>query len=510
MITTPTPPPLQLLTDDQMRQFITRGFLQLKTAMPRETNDIIFQKLDEASKTGGHVGNNALPFVPELKDMLDDPIVRGAIVSVLGPSAVVHQHRFMHRNRKIEDGKPGWHKDSYWGYRGRLRSHRPWWAMIMYYPQDTTLDMGPTAVLPGRQHYCTRDPDNDTGASQVIGEAGTFFLIHYDLWHAAWPAESDLTRFMCKFEFLRLDPPTQPTWNCEDPQWKSPGAGDDMLCTHEGMWRAEWDWLAGQATPSGSTADSPSSPSSIAELTAMLDDERGQVRADAADQLATFGSAAAPALTPLVKQLADPWEPAAINAIYALASIGSCACDAIESTTDFADDVAQRHAALAISQMGAAAIPVALRWAKDNNPRKRAAAAHMLGAAPATDELSIATLKTLTADEDTQVRLWAVEAAGVLGAAGAPLTDVLIDRLRDDNDEVRFFTPLSIARIGAPAAAATPALTQALRDPNRYVRGHAVEALDRIDTPESREALIDHLKAARWCPITTPDNPFYP
>ena len=36
----------------------------------------------------------------------------------------------------------GWHKDSYWGY-NRMRNHHPWWAMIMYFPQDTPVELGP-------------------------------------------------------------------------------------------------------------------------------------------------------------------------------------------------------------------------------------------------------------------------------------------------------------------------------------------------------------------------------
>ena len=33
------------------------------------------------------------------------------------------------------------------------RQHEPHWVMIMYYPQETTADMGPTQLLPGSQYY---------------------------------------------------------------------------------------------------------------------------------------------------------------------------------------------------------------------------------------------------------------------------------------------------------------------------------------------------------------------
>ena len=32
-------------------------------------------------------------------------------------------------------------------------------AMLLYYPQRTTLDMGPTSVLPGTSYWCARRAD---------------------------------------------------------------------------------------------------------------------------------------------------------------------------------------------------------------------------------------------------------------------------------------------------------------------------------------------------------------
>ena len=37
----------------------------------------------------------------------------------------------------------------YWGYLRRVRNHRCRWAMIMYVPQATPLERGPTGVVPG-------------------------------------------------------------------------------------------------------------------------------------------------------------------------------------------------------------------------------------------------------------------------------------------------------------------------------------------------------------------------
>ena len=47
-----------------------------------------------------------------------------------------------------------WHVDAYKGLPWNSgRQHEPHWVMVMYYPQETTADMGPTQLLPGSQYY---------------------------------------------------------------------------------------------------------------------------------------------------------------------------------------------------------------------------------------------------------------------------------------------------------------------------------------------------------------------
>ena len=517
MTATQAPPALQLLSDEQMRQFVTHGFVQLKTlAVPRETHDTIFNKLDEAAKTNGHVGNNALPTIPELRDVLDDPAVTGAIASVLGPSAILHQHRFMHGNHPGQNKAPGWHKDSYWGYYGRLRSHRPWWAMIMYYPQDTNQENGPTSVLPGRQHHHTRaGPDDDRGRVSVTGEAGTFFLIHYDIWHAAWPNTSDRRRFMCKFEYLRLDAPTEPTWDSDDRAWREPAREEMPPFRSRLMWRRVWDWCANNraAWPKRFT------DRGVAQLIADLADPERQM--DAADELGSLGAEALPAARPLAELLFNlKTEPASFNATYALAAIGPAAVpELLRIATHFGDDYSQRHVSLALGEMGEAALPAMFEFAKSEVPLVRGAAAFALGELPGnkTHDVEITDeLIRLSRDGEKRVRLWAVESLGHRAASYGTQASrdnaiaALIERLTDADTEIRFFAPISLARVGVSATAAVPALIKALRDENRYVRGHALEALVRIDSPEARRAAFDFLKASRWCPNTTPASPFYP
>jgi len=72
-----------LFTDEQMRAFLTNGFVVIKPDLPRSLHDTIYQKLDQAVEMDGNPGNNLLPRVPEIQEVYDHPTVRGAFTSVI-------------------------------------------------------------------------------------------------------------------------------------------------------------------------------------------------------------------------------------------------------------------------------------------------------------------------------------------------------------------------------------------------------------------------------------------
>ena len=89
--------------------------------------------------------------------------------------------------------------------------------MAFYYPQDTTLDMGPSAVVPCSQ-YLTEERGLD--AEQVLeGPAGTVTIVHYDLFHRGLANRSPDTRLMIKFLFARMEEPVRPSWNATQAAW---------------------------------------------------------------------------------------------------------------------------------------------------------------------------------------------------------------------------------------------------------------------------------------------------
>ena len=135
-----------LLSDEQMRRFVAHGYLILQTDFPAEFHDQLNARLDEVMTKEGNWGNNILPRISEVNDVFQNPIIQGALTSVVGPGYVMHPHRHCHYTfpgRKVQ----GWHKDSYWGHQ-KVRNHRNWWAMIFYYPHAVDEEMGPSGIFP--------------------------------------------------------------------------------------------------------------------------------------------------------------------------------------------------------------------------------------------------------------------------------------------------------------------------------------------------------------------------
>lgn len=109
--------------DETMRDFLVNGYCVLKVDLPQEFHERIFEKTKAILAEDGNPGNNILPRIPEVQQVFDNPVVVGALTSLLGPSYVMHVHRFAHPNGPGGQGG-GWHKDSYWGY-SRVRDHHP-------------------------------------------------------------------------------------------------------------------------------------------------------------------------------------------------------------------------------------------------------------------------------------------------------------------------------------------------------------------------------------------------
>ncbi len=490
------------LTDAQMQDFIVNGYLIVKTDLPRSFHETIYRKTQEYTEKEGNLGNNILPRVPELQAVFEEPAVRGAFASILGENYAMHSHRHPHRNNPHSSGQ-GFHKDSYWGYQ-KVRHHCPRWAMAFYYPQDSPLEIGPSAVLPGTQYYNTRITKDNDGELGISGEAGTIIIIHFDLWHRAMANQTDKTRYMMKFQFIRMDAPQAPEWNVMDPHWKLEGT-NTATPAHQGTWRHVWNWMAGK--PNAGSAH-PANGHLTKHITA-LNDNNADVRSHAADELGICGETAAESIPHLIHTLSDVYEPVRLNAAYALGAIGAPAVPALIETLKVEDQIVRRMAAYALAAVGAPAVPALSEHLQHTEAAVRVEATYALAQIGSAAEPAVPTLIEGMKDEVVEVRRYIAEAFGSLGPAAAPAVPVLCDILASDDDgQARFEAALALAQIGPAASDAVPILTRALTDENRYVRDNAVLALKRIDTPEAEAALFDYLLLARWCPITNRESTF--
>ena len=470
------------LTDSQLAEFIANGCLQLQSALPASFHKLIFNRFDELHQSIGHFGNNLLPLVPELNEFFEEPVVKGALQSVLGEHYSMHPHRALHANPP-GSSEQGFHKDSYWGYVRRVRNHRPWWVMVMYLPQSTPVKKGPTAVMRGSQHL-NQQPQAYCSPVSISGKAGGFVLIHYDVWHRKMLNQTDMNRYMFKFEFTRLSPP-MPT---DRGEWI--GAPRRSKPDLSPVWEANWNWLTGRK--SQQTNGHTDVPENIPELLGSGEEWRG---ISAAYSLSKFGKRAVP---PLLAALNS--NPNGYNEQRRYSDNGSL----------WRDDVVVRNAAHGLVNIGKAALPGLLDVLENGNDRAKKHAAFALG--EIGDKRAIAGLINALSHDEVHVRVAAIEALGLLPPS-QPTIDGMLRALGDPASEVRFDATLSIMRAvtrGSKklAAQTVDPLGEALFDTNRYVSGYAAETLERIGTAPALAHLLPFLRTARWCAHTDNRRPF--
>ena len=112
------------LNNQQIINFLSLGYISLTPTLPNEFHDRIFSKIDDLIGNGKdeeNPGNNILPLIPEFQLLFKDPIIHGALFSLLGPNYMLHPHRYIHDNPPKSGGQ-AWHHDTYWGYLKKVRN----------------------------------------------------------------------------------------------------------------------------------------------------------------------------------------------------------------------------------------------------------------------------------------------------------------------------------------------------------------------------------------------------
>jgi HEAT repeat protein len=491
-----------LLTDDQVRHFIVNGYVTVNADLPASFHDFIYKQTEIVFEKEGNPGNNLLPKIPEIQAVFDDKWVIGGLTSVLGEDYYTQPHRHSHFNQPKSEGQR-MHQDG-----GRRWSHHTRRLLVFYYPQDTPVEIGPSSILSGTQYYSTRITEDNAGEVTLNGEAGTVSIIHFDLWHRAMANQTDKTRYMMKFQFIRMDEPHEPEWNVADTTWMNDGLdvnGNPAAKSHQTAWRHIWNWMVGESNGHVSQQTN----GNLARHIEMLSDKDPSVRSYAADELGLLGESAADAIPMLSQALLDDFEPVCLNAAYALGAIGEPAVSTLSEKLGHDNGPTRRMAAYGLAATGAPAVPVLCDALEHENDEVRHQATYALAQIGSAAEPVVDALINRSKDNKVEVRRYIPEAFGGIGAPAAPAVPVLIDMLANDEDvQVRFEAALALGQIGPASSDAIPVLKDSLSDKNRYVRDNSIHALERIGTPEAEAALFDYLLMARWCAITNHESTF--
>ena len=464
------------LNDAQMGQYIRDGYVLLETGLPRKFHDGLFRKTDEVFEKEGNPGNNLMPRLPDVGRVVGDPAVAGALASIVGDDYFMEPHRHCHYNAPGSTGQD-LHKDSF-----TRRRHRTRRVLVFYYPQDTTEDMGPTAVVPGSHYYNTSDGALDSGGEVLVTvNAGAVVIANYDIWHRGTANRSDRPRYMMKFLVARMSEPEMSASN-------GGHAASIDRGRHAAMRHHMRRWHFGAAAENGGAGRG----GSVSSLVDVVASGRERDAIDAAYELGEAGDAAVPELIELLEDDSgrDWWEQKRSS----IKGRGLTSPSA--------------NASYGLSAAGRVAVPALIDRTRDARWWLRATAAETLGDIGPPAAESVPALEELATDELSEVRSEAVHALGTVGQRGTDAVPALARALSDEDASVRREASLALARTGARAESAAPSLVAALQDDDRYVRGNSVHALYRIDSADSRDALLRYLMSSRWCHSTTKDSTY--
>ena len=520
----------KLLSDEQYAQYLADGILVLQPqSLSEDFHDALFDCAQDLyamaegsrSKTAhlDILGDSLRGRIPSLERLFEDPVVSGALESILGEGYAIHPHNFVHKSSLTDQM---FHQDGNlpWNERGHYRSHRPDWALLFYYPQEVTTQNGPTEVILGSQYWTNNferedgtwhsfDPLDRTISTKDIASddllsrdrkldesivsfgvpdmqrsfvtvpKGSVVICHYDIFHRGSRArEGAQDRFMYKFHFMRTTEPSAAAWNNHNGYTEK----DIRECIRPVV-RSIWNWSK------NTEAQSELEPKNSAYM------------------------------------LFNGHEAEKVEAAYLLAE-----CQIDQAIDDFlealdADEESVRRAACyglkASSHKQAEKI---LPFVQSQRVGTRRLAVYALGNAVNGQypEVIACLLTALTEDSDDLVRSNAAYALGHVmrhsDAKVSPVVDVLIERLRvgaeTNNTDTALF-PRSTVRQSIAYSLLQAAsnhdlspeqieriLTIALADDDRYVQGFAVEIARRSKSlsEKSIDLLLASLSRLRTSP----------
>ena len=217
------------LNSTQMAEFAAKGFLRFDAAVPESLNakfleEIGHVELDEVEHPMSHyakvMSSSAIPVVKPgtklhaaypkdsaLYDLMQLPVVKGAIESLVGGSPIF-DHHFLHITFPPEFYGDKQQKSQHYHQDSTIDPRQAFDVQLMYFPHDVSENMGGTRFLPGSQHRIVSEAaigryQNIVGQQRMACPAGTLLFLHMGIWHGGGLNMSDKMRYMFK---IRLNP----------------------------------------------------------------------------------------------------------------------------------------------------------------------------------------------------------------------------------------------------------------------------------------------------------------
>jgi hypothetical protein len=259
-------PDAMLLDSRQMATFAARGFLRFDAVVPDTINRAFLDAVggvdagslaDMRSHYGRLMGAAAVPVVgagtpladaypaeSPIRALLDLPVIRGAIASLVGKEPAF-DHHFLHvafppafyASQGIRQVAQHYHQDS------TIDPRNAFDIQLMYYPHDVTADMGGTRFLPGSHLRVVSEAaiaryQNVRGQQHVVCPAGSLLVLHHGIWHGGGINRSDRLRYMFKIRICPTEAQHR-LWDTQDlpaarePQrpifWTGLGQNEDTI-----------------------------------------------------------------------------------------------------------------------------------------------------------------------------------------------------------------------------------------------------------------------------------------
>jgi hypothetical protein len=229
---TDSTPALPLLTAEQLATFVARGFLRFDAAVPDAINRGFMAEIGDIPEPtpgrrmlatyGELMARAEVPEVPPgvplsrayppggaIDQLLNLPLVAGAIRSLVGPDPVF-DHHFLHVTfpAAYHEAAGGENVSQHTHQDSTIDPGDGFDLQIMYYPHAVTRPMGGTRFVPGTHLRKVSEValgryQNIRGQQHMVCEAGTLLFLHSGIWHGGGVNVSDRTRTMFK---VRINP----------------------------------------------------------------------------------------------------------------------------------------------------------------------------------------------------------------------------------------------------------------------------------------------------------------